>query len=244
MIIELPLKTGSTIRTLLHGKINPKDWQVLSLSDVGFLLFFRVVSGHYGKPCFIVSLSFNEELTRLQKNMMCVWPWHTSPASLTKRQKKPGKKGRDSMDDWLVVWNIFYFHPYLGKWSNLTNIFQRGLKPPTIWYLPRNRFQSSNMWGKKTPCFSQSKCVLTRRWSRLKFFHPLSSDRFTLFGCSILRIVLVLTQSYEDYIKLFTILVGSSFKYFLEFSPRSLGTMSNLTAIFSNGFETHNQSSY
>ena len=32
--------SGSTIRTLLHGKINPKDWQVLSLADVGFLLFF------------------------------------------------------------------------------------------------------------------------------------------------------------------------------------------------------------
>ena len=47
-----------TIRTLLHGKINPKDWQVLSLSDVGFLLFFRVVSGDYGKPClYIISTS-------------------------------------------------------------------------------------------------------------------------------------------------------------------------------------------
>ena len=27
---------------------------------------------------------------------------------------------------WLVVSNIFYSHPYLGKWSNLTNIFQMG----------------------------------------------------------------------------------------------------------------------
>ena len=45
------LHAGSTIRTLLHGKINPKDWQVASpLVDVGFLLFFRVVSGDYGKP--------------------------------------------------------------------------------------------------------------------------------------------------------------------------------------------------
>ena len=43
-------KPGSTIRTLLHGKINPKDWQALSLGDVGFLLVFRVVSGDYGKP--------------------------------------------------------------------------------------------------------------------------------------------------------------------------------------------------
>ena len=28
--------------------------------------------------------------------------------------------------DYLVVSNIFSFHPYLGKWSNLTNIFQTG----------------------------------------------------------------------------------------------------------------------
>ena len=36
--------TGSTISTLLHDKINPKDCQVLSLGDSGFLQFFRVVS--------------------------------------------------------------------------------------------------------------------------------------------------------------------------------------------------------
>ena len=48
---------GSTIRTLLHGKINPKNWQVLSLGDVGFLLFFRVVSGDYGKACHWGALS-------------------------------------------------------------------------------------------------------------------------------------------------------------------------------------------
>ena len=27
---------------------------------------------------------------------------------------------------WVVVSNIYYVHPYLGKWSNLTNIFQMG----------------------------------------------------------------------------------------------------------------------
>ena len=32
---------------------------------------------------------------------------------------------------WVVVSNIFDFHPYLGNWSNLTNIFSDGLKPPT-----------------------------------------------------------------------------------------------------------------
>ena len=30
------------------------------------------------------------------------------------------------MKNWVVVSNIFYFHPYLGKWCNLTNIFQMG----------------------------------------------------------------------------------------------------------------------
>ena len=43
-------KTGSTISTLLHDKINPKNFQVLSLGDTGFLQFFRVVSRDYGKP--------------------------------------------------------------------------------------------------------------------------------------------------------------------------------------------------
>ena len=43
-------KTGSTISTLLHDKINPKDCQVVSLGDSGFLQFFRVVSSDYGKP--------------------------------------------------------------------------------------------------------------------------------------------------------------------------------------------------
>ncbi len=27
---------------------------------------------------------------------------------------------------WVVVSNIVYFHPYLGKLSNLTNVFQMG----------------------------------------------------------------------------------------------------------------------
>ena len=47
--------------------------------------------------------------------------------------EKPGRqvkyellaeKGVFTKENWVVVSNIFYFHPYLGKWSNLTNIFQ------------------------------------------------------------------------------------------------------------------------
>ena len=33
---------GSTTITLLHEKINPKSWQVLSLGDAGFLQFFQL----------------------------------------------------------------------------------------------------------------------------------------------------------------------------------------------------------
>ncbi len=33
---------------------------------------------------------------------------------------------RNRMKYWVVVSIIFYFHPYLGKWSHLTNIFERG----------------------------------------------------------------------------------------------------------------------
>ena len=32
-------------------------------------------------------------------------------------------KGQLERVYWLVVSNIFYFHPYLGTWSNLTSIF-------------------------------------------------------------------------------------------------------------------------
>ena len=43
-------ESGSTTRTLWHGKINPKDWQVASpLVMQGFSNVLRVVSSDYGK---------------------------------------------------------------------------------------------------------------------------------------------------------------------------------------------------
>ena len=41
------------------------------------------------------------------------------------------------MFDWVVVSNIFYFHPYLGKIPNLTNIFQRGWNHQLVDYLTK-----------------------------------------------------------------------------------------------------------
>ena len=49
-------------------------------------------------------------------------------------QAKPLRS--NSYTIWMVVSNIFYLHPYLGKWSNLTNIFADGLvQPPTSYYI-------------------------------------------------------------------------------------------------------------
>ena len=52
-------------------------------------------------------------------------PWRSAHdlflATLSIQQTCFGEK-----NSWVVVSNIFYFHPYLGKIPMLTNIFQRG----------------------------------------------------------------------------------------------------------------------
>ena len=83
-------QTGSTISTLLHDRINPKDCQVLFLGDTGFLQFFRVVSRDYGKPRIITVQNFGwtkrgevfgsvwrpfSKLTRLQSIWRRWWIW-------------------------------------------------------------------------------------------------------------------------------------------------------------------------
>ena len=49
-----------------------------------------------------------------------------------------------------------FFHPYLGKWSNLTNIFQMGLKPPTSYSLL--------FWGMCSPLKPYPSIQLTYIW--------------------------------------------------------------------------------
>ena len=48
-----------------------------------------------------------------------------------------------NIKNWVVVSNIVYFHPYLGKISNLTNIFQMGW----IHRLEKYSFKTSQMWN-------------------------------------------------------------------------------------------------
>ena len=69
--------TGSTISTLLHDKINPKKFLVLSLGDTGFLQFFRVVSRDYGKPrvSFLRSVTFHCQHHRIYGNYTPAGRW-------------------------------------------------------------------------------------------------------------------------------------------------------------------------
>ena len=58
--------------------------------------------------------------------------WRCSESILKKAKKKNTCllvgyiQNPCALHNWLVVSNIFYFHPYLGKIPNLTNIFQMG----------------------------------------------------------------------------------------------------------------------
>ena len=56
---------------------------------------------------------------------------------------------------WVVLSNIFYFHPYLGKWSNLTNIFQMA-------------------WNRQPVSFLVRCWISASRWPQVVNRHPIS----------------------------------------------------------------------
>ena len=67
---------------------------------------------------------------------------------------------------WVVVSKIFYFHPYVGKWSNFDWYFSDGLKPPTsmiyvtkfnsLWTVTRPHFGKAGL--KQPPSIFQGQC--------------------------------------------------------------------------------------
>ena len=57
-----------------------------------------------------------------------------------------------TLSNWVVVSDIFYFQPYLGKWSNLTNIFQMGWnhqpgKIVRVYFVCFFPFTDVDLWG-------------------------------------------------------------------------------------------------
>ena len=99
-------KSGSTISTLLHDRINPKDCQVLSLGDTGFLQFFRVVSRDYGKP------------RKWMKEIRCEMIF-AQWASLQKRMT-----GTQQNDNLYICWGLPK-HPG-SQWGNSHHYFTKG----------------------------------------------------------------------------------------------------------------------
>ena len=59
-------------------------------------------------------------------HLIIVWSVDPSPRIRIHEWWSYFLKAWERDDDWVVVSNIFSFHPYFGKWSSLTNIFQMG----------------------------------------------------------------------------------------------------------------------
>ena len=64
-------------------------------------------------------------------------PWQQAKTNI--KDYVPIDKWKKQMVSYLVVSNIFYFHPYLGKIPILTNIFQRGWNHQVV-----SQFQKRN----------------------------------------------------------------------------------------------------
>ena len=95
-------------------------WGVLKFSPILFGMTFS------NFPRFFVCFSKSQFFSRMPVQSITNGLWNIT------MEKKQQPKTR------LVVSNMFYFHPYLGKVSNLTNIFQRGWNhQPEKWWLSK-----------------------------------------------------------------------------------------------------------
>ena len=82
------------------------------------------------------------------------------------------------VSSWLVVSKIFYFHPYLGKWSNLTNIFQMGWNhQPGRYVFQKKEYQKRSLESTSERGFSQ-KCTTRSRFVPMAFVKRGSSPWF------------------------------------------------------------------
>ena len=60
---------------------------------------------------------------------------------------RPLSQGKQNNE--VVISNIIYFHPYLGKWSNLTHIFQMGWNHQLDKFIGRISCTCVFFWGGK-----------------------------------------------------------------------------------------------
>ena len=92
---------------------------------------------------------------------------------------------------WVVVSNIFYFHPYLGKIPILTNIFQRGWNHPYIISFQNHHGHVSTMLKRHKNHLTESLGNQVKRscswlWASLSFL-PRSAIAKCCLGCGTSR---------------------------------------------------------
>ena len=54
----------------------------------------------------------------------------------------------------MVVWNIFYCHPYFKKWSNLTNMFQMGWNHQLEEFFSNDPHDPGGIFGASNRCLA------------------------------------------------------------------------------------------
>ncbi len=191
------LKTGSTTSTLLHDKINPKDCQVLSLDDSGFLQFFRVVSSDYGKPR---KTSENTEINVQHASGMTCQSFLGSLAKMKTKTLHPFRRYWISMFRWAEtwqkcdVWSQRYpeQQPSIQR-TNLAGTATVRLEPKKVKYAAAIQFQwgkallSSYRWSSwictgrpvsQKSCFSACGCLLKQKGrADIRRFHLRKSWR-------------------------------------------------------------------
>ena len=85
----------------------------------------QILRGIISKPPIVWNVWVEwtlEKYVLLEIHSFC---WSLGMFLLSRISPKVSRSWPTSKTD-VVVSNIVYFHPYLGKWSNLTNIFQMG----------------------------------------------------------------------------------------------------------------------
>ena len=150
------LKWGKTNRSIFRGKplvsvrvpsreltYPPKMafWRWFSFSQVGY------VSSLEGILVFICVHCIHRFAARIPSsisNELSSWTLAPSMYAMVLTTTSQAFFFVDGNHNYLVVSNIFYFHPYLGKWSILTNIFQVGWN-----HQPDNQGEEKKMVSRK-----------------------------------------------------------------------------------------------
>ena len=129
-----PIRSGGVVRILraekyVSKKLPTDPWNRPQTLNY---LFMKEILNHICISGYLGSVEIFLECNYLEVSRLFWWSvFNMSPSQDASTAHSSRKSGRtilallgDGSKQRPVVSNIFYFHPCLGKWSNLTNIFQ------------------------------------------------------------------------------------------------------------------------